>query len=90
MSVFDTMHIQGREIHPKSIFDRCVFMKQGRDPVYCYARLVHVMAQEFDKGNPNAYYIQAIHNLCSIFGIVGTQEHQHKPIIRMKRQGAKQ
>ena len=84
MSVFDSMHVKGREIHPKSIFDRCVYMRKGRDPVYCYARLVHVMAQHFDINNPNAYYIQAIHNLYSIFGIVGTQENQHKPIIGLK------
>lgn len=90
MSTIDDMRIVGREIHPKSIFDRCVFMRQGSDPVYCYARLVHVMAQEINRNDPNAYYIQAIHNLYAVFGISGTQENQYKPIIRLKKQGAKQ
>lgn len=88
--MYDEMRIARREIHPKSLFDRCVFMRQGRDPVYCYARLVHVMAQQINRNDPNTYYIQAIHNLYAIFGIAGTQENQYKPIIRLKNKEQKQ
>ena len=85
--MYNDMRIVGREIHPKALFDRCIFMRRGSDPVYCYARLVHVMAQQIDPQNPSAYYIHAIQNIYSIFGIASTQDQQHKPIILMKKQG---
>ncbi len=89
MNNFDRMQIVDRHIYPRDIFDRCIFMREGSDPVYCYARLVHSMAKEIDKGDPLKYYIHAIHYLYSIFQIAGPQSDIRKPIIKLKKQGAK-
>jgi hypothetical protein len=84
MSILDNVRYEGRIIYPREVFDRCIYMRQGVDPVYCYARLVHVMAQMIHSKDPLRYYIQATFNLWSILGIVGPQNDQYKPIIKLK------
>ena len=84
MSILDNVRYEGRIIYPREVFDRCAYMRQGVDPVYCYARLVHVMAQMIHSKDPLRYYIQATFNLWSILGIVGPQNETFKPIVKLK------
>ena len=87
MSIFDEMRVQHRIIYPERIFNRAIYMHRGRDPVYCYARLVDIMARILEPRNPERQYIVAIYNLWQIFNIDGSlHETKNQPIIKMKPQ----